>query len=102
MPDETRTDRYEAMDQAKANAECNRRDARLLADCPRCKGRIVLHCDTCKIQITGCLCTEVDRFGAEAEGITKIYERMVERVGEEEARKQMRTAGLWIPPMKED
>lgn len=95
-----RTERYTAMDQAKANAECVRRNALHFTQCPKCQSRIALHCTACEIQVTGCLCTEVDRFGKEAEGIQQIYDRMAERVGEEEARKQMRQAGLWIPGLK--
>lgn len=95
-----KTDRYVAMDQAKANNECSARKSQSRSMCPKCESPIFLHCLNCKIQITGCTCTEIDRFGTEAEGVAQIYERMAERMGEEEARKQMRKAGLWIPGLK--
>lgn len=93
-----KTDRYVAMDQAAANSECSRRHAQVLVDCPKCDGRVALHCESCKIQVTGCICTEIDRFGSTQEASLEIYARMVNRMGEQKAREKMREAGLWIPP----
>lgn len=91
------TDRYVSMDQAAANSECSSRSSQIFVNCPKCDGRVGLHCDRCKIQITGCMCTEIDRFGTEAEGIAQIYDRLAQRVGDEAAREQLKKAGLWIP-----
>jgi hypothetical protein len=86
---------------ADANKECGVRQGTHFTNCPKCQHRIALHCPNCKIQITGCLCTEIDRFGKEAEGIAIIYERMAKQVGDEEARKMLSKAGLWVPPNTE-
>lgn len=62
-------------------------------DCPRCRMRVGLHCLNCKIQVTGCLCTEYERFGQDA-----AWQRAVARFGEEAARQRAEMAGLWVPP----
>lgn len=85
-------DRFTSMDQGAANDECRSRNAQVFDQCPSCKQRVALHCSTCKIQVTGCLCTEVDRFGND-----EAWKRAVERWGEEMARDQYRSAGLYVP-----
>lgn len=89
-----RTDRYPSMDIREANNECGvKPHKQKRAVCPKCAKSIFLHCDDCKIQVTGCICTEVDRFGN-----SEALERMIERVGEEQAVREMQKAGLWVPP----
>lgn len=87
--------RFPSMDLGAANNECRSRDQIVFDRCGKCSGRVGLHCSDCKIQVTGCLCTEVDRFGND-----ETWRRAVERMGEEFAREQFRRAGLWIPGEK--
>lgn len=75
-----------------ANAECPRRDSFYKDSCGKCEMKVMLHCDDCKIQVTGCLCTEYERFGND-EG----WRRAVDMFGEEIARERARKAGLWVP-----
>lgn len=91
-------DRYASMDMGKANEECRARDQIIRSTCPKCDSPIMLHCNGCKIQVTGCVCTEVDRFGTEGERIKEIFDRQAEMFGEDEARRRMQQAGFWIPP----
>lgn len=84
------------MDQAKANDECRSRDATVFDYCAKCKQKVGLHCSDCKIQVTGCLCTEVDRFGQD-----QAWLNAVERYGEEMARQHYRNAGLYVPEVKQ-
>lgn len=85
-------DRYEAMEMAVANDQCRERDSQQRRTCPQCQLPIMLHCSTCKIQVTGCLCTEIDRFGQD-----EAWKRAVEMFGEELARDRYRHAGLYVP-----
>lgn len=85
-------DRFMSMDVTDANAECRTRGDYEFTNCPKCKLRVGLHCSTCKIQVTGCLCTEYERFGNDV-----AWQRAVERFGEEMAREKARAAGLWVP-----
>lgn len=85
-------DRFPWKDMADANAECARRDCVDFTNCPNCKLRIGLHCLDCKIQVTGCLCTEIDRFGED-----ETWKRAVERFGAELARQHYARAGLFVP-----
>lgn len=81
------------MDMAKANEECGPKPrAQYKAYCPVCEGPVMLHCPDCKIQVTGCLCTEIERFGS-ADGIKRI----LDKYGEEEGKARLRAAGLWVP-----
>lgn len=84
--------RFPSMDVVNANNECKTRDGYVFDQCPTCKMRVGLHCSGCKIQITGCLCTEVDRFGQD-----EAWRKAVERFGEEMARERYRNAGLYVP-----
>ena len=85
-------DRFVAKEQNVANDECRSRDSFQGEKCPQCSISILLHCSDCKIQVTGCLCTEVDRFGED-----EAWKRAVERFGDELARERYRAAGLWVP-----
>lgn len=90
-------ERWEAMDMAQANSECGTRNGLKSETCKKCDSRVMLHCPNCSIQVTGCVCTEVDRFGKDAEGIQKIYERMAEREGPEGARARLAALGFHVP-----
>lgn len=80
------------MDMAQANSECNHRAHQVFDNCQMCKQRVGLHCAECVIQVTGCLCTEYERFGNDAG-----WKRAVDMFGEELARERARSAGLWVP-----
>lgn len=84
--------RYESMTLDKANDECRSRDSMDFQNCPECKMRVGLHCSDCKVQVTGCLCTEMDRFGQD-----EAWRRACERFGEDLARQHYLKAGLLIP-----
>lgn len=91
-------DRFPSMDMAEANAQCGPRPRQQIRDkCPNCEGAVMLHCPDCKIQVTGCLCTEVDRFGQ-----NEAVQRAMERYGEEEAERRLKAAGFWIPPERDN
>jgi hypothetical protein len=95
MPDPTAT-RFPALEMRDANAQCGVKPNGLMKDrCPRCDNTVMLHCGTCKIQVTGCLCTEVDRFGN-----SEAMQRLIERLGPELAEEKLKAAGFWIPPEK--
>ena len=87
------SDRYPSMDIQAAHKECRRRGGTCFANCPRCDMRVGLHCDECKIQVTGCFCTEEDRFGSH-----EAIQRIIERLGFEAAREKLLAKGFWIPP----
>lgn len=55
--------------------------------CPRCDGEVFLHCDGCKIQITGCLCSAVERMSDED----------LRRFRDEIQKRKAREAGLVLP-----
>lgn len=82
------------MDASEAHDQCGPKNAlEMVFDrCPKCKVKVGLHCAECRIQITGCLCTEVDRFGND-----EAWLRAVDRFGEELAKEHYREAGLWVP-----
>lgn len=90
-------ERWDSMDMAKANEECGERDAVFKSVCKKCDMAVMLHGPRCNIQVTGCTCTEVDRFGATAEGIAQVYERMAKSMGPERAKESLQRAGFWIP-----
>lgn len=91
-------ERYRALDMLEANRECGvRRNQQYRVDCPKCKQPVMLHCDNCKVQVTGCLCTEVDRFGS-----SEAMKHLIERVGYESAVERMKAAGFYIPPNSEN
>lgn len=90
MPE--RPSRFASMDMGQANAECLRRDSVVFDTCPVCKTKVGLHCSDCKIQTTGCLCTEIDRFGND-----EAWRRACERFGQELAAENYRRAGLYVP-----
>lgn len=82
------------MDMGAANDECGIRFRQQVKTiCPRCDSTVMLHCGNCKIQVTGCLCTEVDRYGN-----SEAMQRLIERLGPELAEEKLKAAGFWIPP----
>lgn len=93
--------RFESADMITANRECGVRPGKQMpARCENCNRPVILHCGDCKVQVTGCICTEVDRFGKD-EAFLKEVERLKEELGEvvakAEARKRMQDAGFWLP-----
>lgn len=85
-------ERFESMDLPAARKACSHRQDVVFEKCGKCDRTVGLHCVSCKIQVTGCICTEVDRFG-EAEAIKRIFERE----GEEQAIASLKKAGIIIP-----
>lgn len=85
----------EANDNCSANLRNGRRDSGKGAKCEVCTMKVILHCYDCMIQITGCLCTEYERFGND-----EAWARAVARWGEEAARQRAEAAGLWVPPTR--
>lgn len=84
---------YEFADSHKANRECGVKPGQQLpSTCPRCKRRVILHCAGCEVQISGCICTEVDRFGED-----EAWQRATKRWGDKLARERMGEAGFWTP-----
>jgi hypothetical protein len=79
------------MDMAAANESCGAPEP-VFDDCPACRGRVGLHCAECKIQVTGCTCTEAARFDP-----LTAWEATCQRLGEDEARKAYKSAGIPIP-----
>ena len=85
-------DGFTHMDLRDAQGECGRRDDFVFDQCGKCGMRVGLHCSDCKIQVTGCFCTEIERFGND-----EALKRMIERIGEEEAYVRARKLGIWTP-----
>lgn len=85
--------RFPSMDMGAAMKQCGKPHEPEKEQCHKCKMSVLLHCSDCKIQVTGCLCTEVDRFGND-----EAWKRAVDRLGEEAARERMKAAGFWVPP----
>lgn len=84
---------FEHADMAEANRECGLRPGHQYKEtCPRCKLPVMLHCRDCRVQVTGCLCSEVERFGND-----EAWKRAVQRFGDEAARERMKEAGFWTP-----
>lgn len=89
--------RYPSMDIMDAHKQCSRRDSFCFETCPRCEMKVGLHCDQCKIQVTGCFCTEEDRFGS-----SEAIKRLIDRIGFDSAKEKLQKAGFWVPPGAEN
>lgn len=82
--------RFECMDTPDATAKCGRpydRNASVRTVCAVCDMSVFLHCGDCQIQITGCLCTAIERMD---EREYAEFKKMVQE-------KKAREAGLIIP-----
>lgn len=79
-----------AMDINAADRQCGTR-APYSTRCPRCSGVVVIHCANCQIQVTGCVCSHITRFGERA------YEELCSLLGEDEARRMWVAAGHTPP-----
>jgi hypothetical protein len=86
-------DRFKHMVSTEANEECRTKGQHTGANCGTCSMRVILHCTICKIQVTACLCSTIDDFGADA-----AFMRLVEQYGEEQTRDHYRKMGLYVPP----
>lgn len=92
------SDPFVSMTMPEANTNCGRRVSKQIpADCAACDSRVILHCEQCMVQVTGCICSEVARFG-NAEAVERAFERW----GEQEGRKRLQRAGVWLPPEKDN
>lgn len=84
---------FERADMNIANRECGPRPGSQVFDnCPVCSTRVALHCDDCKTQVTGCLCSEQERFGKD-----EAWRRAVQRWGHEVAKERLSAVGFWVP-----
>lgn len=86
---------FEHSDTIRANSECRHRDAFVKDYCGKCKMPVMLHCSECKLQVSGCLCTEVERFGQD-----EAWRRAIDQMGEELAREKYRRAGFYVPEVR--
>lgn len=80
---------FKRMDLGEANEVCGHigMSRALRAQCPRCDMAVYLHCRDCEIQVTGCLCSAVERMSPEELG----------RFRDEIRKKKARAAGLVLP-----
>lgn len=81
---------FRHMDLASASADCGRpynRNFVKRTQCKVCEMDVILHCSSCEIQITGCLCTAVERMSPDE----------LRQFREQVRRKQARDAGLILP-----
>lgn len=69
------------MEMRQANASCRpfSHEAARKERCQACRMQVILHCEDCKIQVSGCLCTEIENHG------------------ELHAMERMRQRGIWLP-----
>lgn len=82
---------FRHMDLAAATNECGRgynRNFVIRTQCKVCEMDVMLHCSNCEIQITGCLCTAVERMSDDD----------FRTFREEVQKKKAREAGLVLPP----
>lgn len=85
-------DRFVSMALPEAVKACGRQQEPIFENCGACDQRVALHCDNCRIQVTGCLCTEIDRFGE-----NEAIKRMIDREGYEQTKERLAKAGIVIP-----
>jgi len=52
-------------DVAAKNCSNRRRGQKRIRRCSACKNKVIIHCDDCRLQISGCYCTDVARYGEE-------------------------------------
>lgn len=81
---------FERMDTAQAVRKCGRAfDKNKVArvKCKVCDMDVILHCTDCEIQITGCLCSAMERMSDEE---FAQFKQQIER-------KRLQSKGLWLP-----
>lgn len=84
--------RFRTMETSKAVKECGRpydRSKVKQTKCPACDMTVILHCTDCEIQITGCLCTAMERMSDEE---FADFKRQIQE-------KKAKQSGLWLPGM---
>ncbi len=82
------------MTQPEASKECSPYKANIFfSECERCEMKVGLHCKDCKIQVTGCFCSDEDRFGK-----NEAVQKLIDRMGFEEAKAKLMRNGIWVPP----
>lgn len=84
-----------ADDTLDADRECGKRRQIHSRQCPVCKRTVMLHCSECLLQVTGCLCTMVERMGP-----VEAYKAVAMQVGQRSAQRQFKAQGydmLWLP-----
>lgn len=85
---------FKRMALPEAKKECNTKlDSYVRAECNRCEMAVMLHCSDCNIQITGCFCSDEDRFGK-----NEAIQKMIDRMGFEKAKEKLTRQGIWVPP----
>lgn len=81
---------FRRMDTAAAVKECGRpfdKNKVTRTECKVCDMTVILHCSDCEIQITGCLCSAMERMSDEE---FADFKRQIEE-------KKAREAGLILP-----
>lgn len=76
-----------------APEDCERpysKQSAVRTQCPVCEWDLFLHCIDCKIQITGCLCTAIERMNQD-----DLREFMAQL--DERRRREAIAKGLWTP-----
>lgn len=81
-----------ADDLPDADRECGKRRAVHKVPCGACKRKVMLHCGECRIQVTGCLCTLIERMGP-----IEAYKTMARQVGQREAQAMFKSFGYNLP-----
>lgn len=81
-----------ADDAPDADRECGKRRRAHRVKCGACKRTVLLHCDECNIQVTGCLCTLIERMGP-----VEAYKTLARQVGQTQARSEMLRFGYNMP-----
>lgn len=89
------------MDMRAAGAECSGSPL-LRSQCKACGMAVMLHCSGCQIQVTGCACLAIERYGVQ-EARKMLGGDVVDKAlrwqqdQEEKAKDEASRAGLWVP-----
>jgi hypothetical protein len=75
-----------------ADRECGYHRQLFRERCKACGRPVILHCDRCQIQVTGCLCTLIERMEP-----LEAYKMMAGQVGQTKAREMMQKFGYNMP-----
>ena len=75
-----------------ADQECGQRRSLVRRDCGACTRPVMLHCSRCTIQVTGCLCTLLERKDRH-----EVYKMLARQVGQNKARDLFAKLGYPMP-----
>jgi hypothetical protein len=81
-----------ANDAPDADRECGKRRQYHQRKCGACKRTVMVHCDQCLIQVTGCLCTLIERMGP-----VEAYKTLARQVGQRDAQAAFKSFGYNLP-----